>query len=179
MKRKRSSRQTWLSFWLVVVGVAVLYYLLPKRTLSWRHQVPRKPEQALPLPEPASREMATAALEPDMLPLVLTVKAAPLQLVVFNQPYTVATWSELLIKLCEELILYRPYTMAALDKGCSLNTPEQTWFSYQAADIKLAKERLTNGVWLETAGSPEEISRLCQALLQLCGLAPETFSVAV
>ena len=87
----------------------------------------------------------------------------------FRRQYPVTGWSDLYHKVCEILILYRPYVMASLAVDSVLNADEQVNFSYIESEIRHTRRALTNGMWIETNKNAEEVLRICFHLLDKCG----------
>ncbi|MDR0197475.1 MAG: hypothetical protein LBI36_04575 [Oscillospiraceae bacterium] len=87
----------------------------------------------------------------------------------FGKRTDVRDWQDMLVKICEILILKSPYVVAQFDKYQDLNPAKQMYFSYSETDIKLMGRRLSNGLWVEVSRTPDDIVMLCKKLLELCG----------
>ncbi|GEM_PF-2736387 len=101
----------------------------------------------------------------------------PFSLFLFGKKYHVCAWNDLYIKVCEVLLLHRPYVISALDHDEDFNTNRRTHFSYIQSEIKFRKKRLSNGLWIETNQNAAETLRKCRCLLEKCGYSPEELRV--
>jgi hypothetical protein len=80
----------------------------------------------------------------------------------FGRRVDVGNWSEMLVRVCELLILKSPYTVAQFDKYEDLNPPGGAYFSYSQGKIRGVPRKLTNGLWVELERSPDDIVMLCK-----------------
>ncbi|MCK4260832.1 MAG: hypothetical protein KAX49_17780 [Halanaerobiales bacterium] len=87
----------------------------------------------------------------------------------FDKVYSLRHWSEVLIKVCEITLLKKPYIVARFDKEAILNSNKHINFSYLESEIKFNKNRLSNGLWIETNRSATDIVKVSKKILQLCG----------
>jgi hypothetical protein len=87
----------------------------------------------------------------------------------FSRGVDVSDWTDMLIKVCEILILKNPYTVAQFDKYHDLNPLGNCYFSYNQGDIKGQAKKLSNGLWVEINRTPDDIVMLCKKVLELCG----------
>ena len=97
----------------------------------------------------------------------------PTQLKILGKHYEVRNWTDLYIKVCEVLLLHRPYVIAELDKGIEFNSDRRIHFSYIQSDIKYSPKRLSNGLWIETNNNANTLLSMCYWLIDKCGLAKE------
>ena len=67
------------------------------------------------------------------------------------------------------MLLKEPYIVARFDKEDELNSDRRINFSYKESDIKFNKKRLSNGLWIETNRSANDIVRVSKKILELCG----------
>lgn len=88
-----------------------------------------------------------------------------------DKPYTLSGWNEVLVKVCQVMMLARPYIFARFDKEPDLNNDEYTNFSYKESEIKGNRKRLSNGLWIRLAGNKDEIIKLSKRMLKICGYA--------
>jgi hypothetical protein len=94
---------------------------------------------------------------------------SPARFVMFGRKVDVKDWAEMLVKVCEILILKNPYTVAQFDKYHDLNPLGNCYFSYNQGDIKGNGKKLSNGLWVEINRSADDIVMLCKKVLELCG----------
>jgi len=87
----------------------------------------------------------------------------------FGRRVEVSNWSEMLVRVCEILILKNPYTVAQFDKYEDLNPMGSFYFSYNQNRIKGSPRKLSNGLWVELNRTPDDIVMLCKKVLELCG----------
>jgi hypothetical protein len=92
--------------------------------------------------------------------------------------YTVDSWQELLVKLCEAMILHKPYRIAGFGVTCPLNTADCTIFSFDQTQIAHLPERLSNGLFVETDGPANEIKSRCERILEACGYDRDVFHIS-
>ena len=93
----------------------------------------------------------------------------PKGFVMFGRRVDVRDWSDMLVKVCEILILKSPYTVAQFDKYHDLNPLGNRYFSYNRSDIKGVARKLSNGLWIELNRSNDDVVMLCKKVLELCG----------
>lgn len=91
---------------------------------------------------------------------------------IFGQVYTFKSWSELLVKVCEIMLLKTPYIVAKFYKEKRLNPNGQVNFSYDKFDIKHNPKRLTNKLYIETEPETSDIVSFCRDILSVCGFKP-------
>lgn len=101
----------------------------------------------------------------------------PTGFLLFSKDYEVSSWDELYVKICEILLLHRPYVMATMNKDMDFNTENRTDFSYIKSEIKLSGKRLSNGLWIETDQGSENTIAKCNKLLEKCGFSPDELQV--
>lgn len=94
---------------------------------------------------------------------------SPKSIKLFNKIYEIKYWNEVLVKVCEVMLLKEPYIVARFDKEDELNSDIRINFSYKESDIKFNKKRLSNGLWIETNRSANDIVRVSKKILELCG----------
>lgn len=106
-----------------------------------------------------------------------TINNKPTNLTLFSKDYAVGAWNELLVKVCEVMLLHKPYIMAAMDRDTELNAENRTYFSYIQSDIKVNGKRLTNGLWVETDMNRQETLKISHRLLEKCGFSPNEMQI--
>lgn len=92
----------------------------------------------------------------------------PKSITLLGKKYTIEFWSEVFTKVCEIMVLRKPYLAAKFDQEMSLNS-EQVNFSYQEKDIKTDRKKLSNGMWLEINRTAKESLQLAIQVLEFCG----------
>lgn len=88
--------------------------------------------------------------------------------ILFNKKYPFKSWSELLIDVCEIMILKKPYCMAQLDSDKYLNKKNSINFSFVESDILGKPKKLSNGIWVETDKQPDDILKVLYRILEIC-----------
>ena len=94
-----------------------------------------------------------------------------------GKDYCAMSWSELFIKVCEVILLHKPYFVAALDRDKEFNTENGTFFSYIQSDITENGKRLSNGLWVETNMNNQEIQNRSRRLIEKCGFSPDELQI--
>ena len=100
-------------------------------------------------------------------------KQEPITLKLLGKQYSVNAWDDLYVKVCESLLLHRPYSVAMLNKNNEFNSETQTRFSYIKSEIKSNQTRLPNGLWFEKIKDPVDVMRNCRRLLETCGFSSD------
>jgi hypothetical protein len=95
-----------------------------------------------------------------------------------DKTYTVDSWQELLVKLCEAMILNKPYRIAGFGVSCPLNTADRTIFNFDETQIARLPKRLSNGLFVETDGPAIEIKSRCERILEACGYSRDAFKIS-
>jgi hypothetical protein len=95
----------------------------------------------------------------------------------FEKAYPVKFWHEIPIKVCEVMIIKKPFVIANLDKEADLNPGERARFSYREDEIKNNKTRLSNDLWMDTTCDAGESVALSRGILTLCGFGPDDLSI--
>ncbi|MGH4050189.1 MAG: hypothetical protein ACREVX_02365 [Clostridium sp.] len=93
----------------------------------------------------------------------------PISIKLFDKMYPIKSWNEILIKVCEVMLLKKPYVVATFGRELTLNSEQWTNFSYTESEIKDNKKRLSNGLWIETNRSANDIVNVSKTILKLCG----------
>jgi hypothetical protein len=135
----------------------------------------------IPSPEvEAVGESAFFALEePPVVPSASLANLQPATITVFGKSYSVKGWEDVLVKVCEIMILKKPHIMATLDKNVDL-TPSSSSnpkFSYEEGRMGSKKKRLSNGLWMDTTYDAN-VGVLLGRLLSLCGFDPNELAIA-
>jgi hypothetical protein len=100
-----------------------------------------------------------------------------LKITLLGKEYPVGAWNEIFVKVCEVMLLHKPYMMASMDRDIELNTEYRTYFSYIQSDIKVSGKRLSNGLWIETDMDSQEILKISRRLLEKYGFLPDELQV--
>ncbi|GHV54741.1 hypothetical protein FACS1894216_15390 [Synergistales bacterium] len=98
-------------------------------------------------------------------------------MVLLGKMYNVRDRNEMFVKVCEVMLLHKPYAVAAFDSDAELNSDKLRNFSYIETEIKAKPKRLSNGLWIETNRSSEDTLQVCKRILEKCGYPPERLSV--
>lgn len=101
----------------------------------------------------------------------------PISLKLLRKTYAVRSWTELYIRVCEILLIHRPYVMAGLDSDAQFNSERRTNFSYIQSEIKFNRKRLSNGLWIETNKNSADILNTCYRLLEKCEFSPDELCI--
>lgn len=101
----------------------------------------------------------------------------PISVKLFDKTYPIRYWNEVLIKVCEIMLFKKPYIVAKFDKEPTLNSDHSTNFSYTESEIKVNKKRLSNGLWIETNRSANDIVKVSKKILELCGFSEKELVV--
>ncbi|MCL1788835.1 MAG: hypothetical protein FWG33_00580, partial [Oscillospiraceae bacterium] len=135
-----------------------------------------EPELSVPEIQPVSDVSMPVAEDDDFSGFVMSVpevgiynNRTPAGFAMFGRRVDVRDWADMLVKVCEILILKNPYTVAQFDKYHDLNPNENSYFSYNRVDIKDMPRKLSNGLWIELNRSNDDVVMLCKKLLELCG----------
>lgn len=91
----------------------------------------------------------------------------------FGDAYSFQFPYEYLIKLCEIMIIYKPYIMLLLAGNISLTEN----FSYLKGDNGMDKVRLSNGIWVNKMQNNMEISNLCYKIINICGFQNDILQI--
>lgn len=115
---------------------------------------------------------------PDTLPAEQTSSArAPKSMTLFGKTYDVKNWNEVYIKVCELMLLHKPYIAATFDIDTDLNSERQRNFSFIKSDIKSGHKRLPNGLWTDMKQGANDTLSFCGKIIAKCGFSPESLTV--
>lgn len=98
-------------------------------------------------------------------------------LYLFNENYTLNSFSEIFILVAETLVSKNPYEIIQFPKEKKLNTNDKQNFSYNSNDIKNKPHRLTNGMYIEIENNNKSIAKLCNDMLLICGYNINNISI--
>lgn len=98
-------------------------------------------------------------------------------LTLFGAEHSLKYWSAVLIKVCEELLMRKPYVVSKLDKNKTLDNVNNSNFSYTKSDIIRSPKRLHNGLWIELDRTCYEVLRIVNTLMRLGGYSEEDITV--
>jgi|GEM_PF-7018461 len=115
-------------------------------------------------------QMPGAGVYGDKMPAAFTL---------FGRRIEVRDWQEMLVKICEVLILKSPYMVAQFDKYQNLNPIGQVCFSYDEGSIRHMGRRLSNGLWVEVNRTPDDTVNLGRKLLELCGYQKSELAIEI
>lgn len=101
----------------------------------------------------------------------------PLRFSLLNQNYAVSHWREVLVKVCEIMLIHNPYEVALFPENEKLNSDRRINFSFNEQDIKFNKKKLSNGMWIEVNRNAIDIKAVCRKILSLCGYDPNDFII--
>jgi hypothetical protein len=107
-----------------------------------------------------------------------SANSKPTNVTIFGKSYAVKGWEDVLVKVCEIMILKKPHVMATLDKNTDL-TPSSSRnlkFSYDEGRVGSNKKRLSNGLWMDTTYDAN-VGVLLGRLLSLCGFDPNELAI--
>ena len=107
----------------------------------------------------------------------LTTNVTPTEITLLNKAYKISSWSDVFVKVCEIMLLHRPYAMAVMDSDMELNTEYCTSFSYIESEIRQNRKRLSSGMWIEADQNSEDVLSICRKLLEKCGYSPDELQV--
>jgi 16S rRNA U516 pseudouridylate synthase RsuA-like enzyme len=94
-----------------------------------------------------------------------------------GKTYEVRSWNEVFEKVCEIMLLHKPYAVATFDKDTTLTINEQTIFSYIQSKILHKPKRLSNGLWMETDENAIDFTKATELVLTRCGFAINALTV--
>ena len=103
----------------------------------------------------------------------------PRALTLLGKTYAVHNWNEVYLKVCEIMLLYKPYIVASLHADEGFNTDRRTYFSYVESDIIHNRKRLPNGLWIETNLSADDCVGFSHRVMEKCGYAQALLSVEI
>jgi hypothetical protein len=102
---------------------------------------------------------------------------SPKKFILLGKPYSVNSWQELITKLCETLLLKKPYKFATLSVAPLPGISEQITLSLDEQQIKEPRTKLSNGFFVTAAGSPDEIKAHCERILKACGYSSDVLQI--
>ena len=95
-----------------------------------------------------------------------------------NREFLIDSWSSVLTKACEHLILISPYKMALIDTNVK-QYESKLWYTYSESEkTKMENpKRLSNGLYIETGIESNEIFIVISELVMRCGYSQNTITV--
>jgi hypothetical protein len=90
--------------------------------------------------------------------------------------YCASEWEELLIKLCEALVLKKPYKIASLGANASMTLFDKPVLSLYEQQI-ISSKKLSNGLFIDIGGSDNEIKTRCEHILSACGYSSDALQI--
>lgn len=101
---------------------------------------------------------------------------SPQKFILFGKNYSVSNWQELLTKLCEAMVLMKPYKLASLSLMPVMGAGRQM-LSLDEQQIPEPRTKLSNGFYMSNAGSPKEIKIRCELILKACGYSSDVLQI--
>jgi hypothetical protein len=102
---------------------------------------------------------------------------SPQKFVLLGKTYSINGWQELLTKLCEAMVLRKPYRFAKLSVTPALGVSERRILSLDEQQITAPRTKLSNGLYVTIAGSPTEIKTRCEHILSACGYSNDVLQI--
>ena len=103
--------------------------------------------------------------------------AHQLEFVLLGKAYY-SGWQEFLTELCETMILRRPYKFAGISVAPLHSASEQRVLSLDEQQITEPYTKLSNGLYVTTAGSSNEIKKRCEHILKACGYNSDVLQIS-
>lgn len=101
--------------------------------------------------------------------------AVTINFIIDDSEYSVEGWSEFIVKVCEHMILFKPYSMAIID---SFDDIYRFTRNEKNANMQMEKPvMLSNSIWLETSGSKEDIISAVYIIIKHCGLSEDNLLI--
>gem|GEM_PF-2764901 len=94
----------------------------------------------------------------------------------FGKQYNTSSWQELLIRLCETMVLKKPYKIASLGANAHLTQLGRPILSLNGQQIE-SYQKLSNGLFVDTGGSDHEIKTRCEHILSACGYSSDVLQI--
>lgn len=91
------------------------------------------------------------------------------EMCLLGKSYAYSTAVEFFIKVCEMMVLHRPYAVGTFCENKSLNPENQVNFSYHESDLNNQGIRLNNGLWVNKNQEESRIVALCYNVVKACG----------
>ena len=80
-------------------------------------------------------------------------------------------------KVCETMVLHKPYLISCFDRDVELNSDTRINFSYVEDEIQNERKRLSNGLWMDIGMDAEDCENLCKIVLGKCGYPLDSLTV--
>ena len=106
------------------------------------------------------------------------ITAHPREFILLGNTCSVSGWQEILSKLCEAMVLRKPYKFASISVTPTLGESEQRVLSLDEQKITEPYAKLSNGLYVTTAGSPKEIKTRCEHILKACGYNSDVLQIS-
>ncbi|MBU3188736.1 hypothetical protein K9O30_06120 [Clostridium bowmanii] len=100
----------------------------------------------------------------------------PYKLNIDDVSINVHNWTDVLVKLCEELIIMCPDSASEFPLNSIVNSAKWKCFSYDSL-LLIAGKRLSNGLWIETNFSANNIVKTCKWLLDEYKISTENVNI--
>lgn len=96
--------------------------------------------------------------------------------VLLGKPYNTSSWQELLTMLCETMVLKKPYKFAGLGTNARMTQFSRPILSLDEQQIE-SRQKLSNGLFVDTGGSDNEIKIRCEHILSACGYSSDVLQI--
>lgn len=93
-----------------------------------------------------------------------------------GKQYNTSSLQELLIRLCETMVLKKPYKIASLGANAHLTQLGRPMLSLGGQQIE-SYQKLSNGLFVDTGGSDNEIKTRCEYILSACGYSSDVLQI--
>lgn len=101
--------------------------------------------------------------------------AVTINFIINDSEYSVKSWSDFIVTVCEHMILFKPYSMAIID---SFDDVYRFTRNEKDANIHMEKPfMLSNGIWLETGGTKEDIISDVYVIIKHCGFSEDNLLI--
>ena len=94
--------------------------------------------------------------------------SVPINFELFGKRYHAENWKDIFIKLCEAMILKKPYKMANLGIREQYMLSGNSILSLDENQLETSK-KLSNGFYVAINGTPEDLRQRCEYILSECG----------
>ncbi|MDR1648841.1 MAG: hypothetical protein LBR71_01150 [Synergistaceae bacterium] len=113
-----------------------------------------------------------------------SVAESPARFSLLGKQYEFTGWKKLYLKVCESMILAKPYVMIELDKNEDLNrlaaddnSPARVIFSGTENKIEGEAHRLSNGLYTELLSEKSEVIETASRILEECTFSRDELSM--
>lgn len=96
--------------------------------------------------------------------------------VLFGKPYNTSSWQTLLTMLCEIMVLKKPYRFVRLGVNARVEQYSQPILTLDEQQIQ-SGQKLSNGFYVDTGGTENEIKIRCEHILSACGYSSDVLKI--